>query len=411
MKPLKILLSAYACSPYKGSEAGVGWNFIKNISGHHIVHVITEEIEFKRDIEKYLAENPGMNKVTFHYIPRKIEYFSRVFPPFFYLFYNNWQKRAFKLALKLEENENFDIIHQLNFVGFREPGYLWKINKPFVWGPVGGMDNTALKLLFNLDLQSFLYYFLRNIMNKLQIMLLLRPKEAANRPNNLLIAATPQTQAYIKKYWNCNSIVMPEVGQEERKIVSLVKRNPGETLQIIWSGQHTSGKALNILLKSLAKLPREIDWSLVVLGDGKKTSSWKRLAKKLNLDHKVTWAGWLPKAIAHEKMMGAHLICITSLKDLTSTVVLEGLSFGLPVVCIDHLGFANVVNDQCGIKIPVLMPDQLTLAFAQAISNLYFNEDLRYKLAQGAASRARDFSWSGKTEHLNQIYNSLLKLT
>ena len=39
---MKILLSAYACEPNKGSEPAVGWNWARTLVGQgHSVHVIT----------------------------------------------------------------------------------------------------------------------------------------------------------------------------------------------------------------------------------------------------------------------------------------------------------------------------------------------------------------------------------
>jgi len=32
-------------------------------------------------------------------------------------------------------------------VGFREPGYLWQLNIPFVWGPIGGMGYFPTRFL------------------------------------------------------------------------------------------------------------------------------------------------------------------------------------------------------------------------------------------------------------------------
>ena len=41
-KKLKVLLSAYACEPNKGSEPGVGWNWLIEIAKlNHKVTVIT----------------------------------------------------------------------------------------------------------------------------------------------------------------------------------------------------------------------------------------------------------------------------------------------------------------------------------------------------------------------------------
>ena len=38
---LKVLASAYACEPEKGSEPGAGWNWVKQIARFHEVWVIT----------------------------------------------------------------------------------------------------------------------------------------------------------------------------------------------------------------------------------------------------------------------------------------------------------------------------------------------------------------------------------
>ena len=56
-----------------------------------------------------------------------------------------------------------------------------------------------------------------------------------------------------------------------------------------------------------------------------------------------------------------HVLCITSISDLTSTVTLEGLSYGLPIISLNHCGFAHVIDDSCGIKIPVKTPQKLQL--------------------------------------------------
>ena len=61
---------------------------------------------------------------------------------------------------------------------------------------------------------------------------------------------------------------------------------------------------------------------------------------------------------------------ITSLRDLTSTVTVEGLALGLPVVCLDHCGFADVVDETCGIKVPVTTPARVVSGLATAIHRL-----------------------------------------
>jgi len=54
----KILASAYAINPYKGSEDGMGWNFVLQIAKYNQVIAITRENN-RPHIEKYIAENPN----------------------------------------------------------------------------------------------------------------------------------------------------------------------------------------------------------------------------------------------------------------------------------------------------------------------------------------------------------------
>ncbi|MGB8801257.1 MAG: hypothetical protein WCC97_11250, partial [Candidatus Acidiferrales bacterium] len=59
-RPLKILLSAYACEPDKGSEPGVGWNHVKQAARFHDVWVLTRSNN-RASIERALATEPMPN--------------------------------------------------------------------------------------------------------------------------------------------------------------------------------------------------------------------------------------------------------------------------------------------------------------------------------------------------------------
>lgn len=99
---------------------------------------------------------------------------------------------------------------------------------------------------------------------------------------------------------------------------------------------------------------------------------------------------------------------ITSLRDLTSTVTVEVLAFGLPIVCLDHCGFSAVVDETCGVKIPVTTPRKVVTGLALAIEQLARDETKRQALARGALQRAQDFSWEKKAEMLEWIYRRKL---
>ena len=99
-----------------------------------------------------------------------------------------------------------------------------------------------------------------------------------------------------------------------------------------------------------------------------------------------------------------HVMLITTLYDLTSTVTVEALAKGLPIVCLDHCGLAEVVDEKSGIKVPVTTPKRVVNGIAGAIEILAKDERRRQTLAHGALYKAAAFSWQTKIQSLDQIY-------
>ncbi len=60
-----ILVSAYGCEPFVGSEAGVGWNWVLQMAKNNRLHVITRENN-REKIEINLPVNLRKN-IKFYY--------------------------------------------------------------------------------------------------------------------------------------------------------------------------------------------------------------------------------------------------------------------------------------------------------------------------------------------------------
>ncbi len=414
---LKVVLNAYACNPCKGSEEGVGWNWVKCIAGFCDPWVLVADYH-RDDIEAHLSNNPDeMSNVHFiyvshkpwHYRPtpgwKKIE--GSIAKPVMNLAYMLWLKDAFTLAKQLHQEEHFSLAHQLTYVGFRFPGRLWKLDIPFVWGPVGGLENTPWRFLPVLGIRGAIYYAGRNLINGAQ-RLFLRSARKAFRQAGAVIAATSGIQREIRRWYGVDSRVICEVGPPERMERATSPRDAGEPLRLIWSGEHLPGKALPLLLQALIHMEADCAWHLDVLGQGPLSDSWKRLAHELDVQNRCTWHGLLPRDEALTVMSRGHVFVVTSLKDLTSTVLLEALALGLPVICPDHCGFSDVVNEECGVKLPVENPAQLITDLTQAIDALCRDEPRRQSLAEGAVRRAGEYSWERKAMEIEEVYRTVM---
>lgn len=406
----KVLISCYACNPYHGSEPGTGWNFVSRIASFCDIHVITEEMEEKADLLRYREAHPEcFEHITLHFV-RKVRHplLRKIWPPIYYHFYDKWERKAYRLAIELDKKENFDLVHRLTLCSYRRPGYLWKLGKPFVWGPACGLSFTAWRLIPGLGWHGMIYFTFRNLLNSLQMRWGRAARTVAKRTDALLVA-DPGTLPYTERYWGKKGIAMREVGTEaqtEKRTPSV--HEPGTPLRICWAGTLTTLKALNFVLRALPQCQSPME--LHVFGRGNKEAEWKQLTKKLGLEKTVTFHGFIPHDDMAKMMASFHVLCFSSIKEGgTPTVVFEAMQNGLPVICIDHLAFASVVNEECGLKIPVQFPAGISRDFARHLDTLATDEELRSRLAHGALQQSDRYTWEKKMEQLQQVYTELIE--
>lgn len=403
---MKIFINSYACSPYQGSEPGMGWKFVHALMPYHELHVVVEEENFREHIERYQAEHPEeFRNAHFYFIKRdRHPLLRKIWPPSYYWYYKSWQKKVYELARDLDTKENFDVVHHLNMAGYREPGYEWNIGKPSVWGPIGGFENVPWCMIPSMGLRGKIFYTFYNLINSWQMLTNGRVKSAMKK-TNVLISATAKIQEKVKELYNRDSVLIPEVGFEGSADNSFAIRKNGENLRICWSGVHEPRKSLNLLLDALA-IDKRGDIELHVLGKGTETKRWKKQADNLGLKN-IKWYGKIDRSDALNVMQSCHLFCITSLSDLTSTVILEAMSYGMPVIALDHCGFSNVITEDCGRKIAIINKNQVICDFAKAVNEFADDEQLRRRLSEGARNRAMEYKWEDKAQLINRIYESL----
>jgi glycosyltransferase involved in cell wall biosynthesis len=104
-------------------------------------------------------------------------------------------------------------------------------------------------------------------------------------------------------------------------------------------------------------------------------------------------------------MQLAHALVVTSVYDLTSTVVVEALANGLPVICPDHCGFPDAVAPECGIRVKASSKREIVAGLRDAIIRIY-DENFRFQLAQGALARSQYYEWERKARAVDGIYRA-----
>lgn len=411
---LSILINAYACSPNMGSEPGMAWNWCVNLAKYCELHIITEG-EFRDKIETVLPTLPQGKNMHFYYNPVSDEIRRMCWNQGdwrFYKYYRKWQWKTYMMAKEIIGKHHIDIMHQLNMIGFREPGYLWKIeDKPFVWGPIGGLKQFPNSYLEGVGIKMKLFNRIKNIINIYQIKHDKRVNQALKKAG-LLISSIPDSCNAIKKYKGLKSIIIPETGCFIDDIY--VKRNrtnkADEDFRLLWVGKFDFRKQLNIALATMAKLKDKSNIKLIICGSGddEQVSYYKQIAFKLGIVNNVVWKGNIENSEVKEEMRRSDIFFFTSVSEDTSTVVLEAVSCELPVLCFDTCGMGYVINDRVGLKVPLTNPEQSANDFAEKINYLYKNREYLQELSDGCKERQKELSWHNKAKQMVELYNKVV---
>ena len=265
----KVLLLAYACSPNRGSEASVGWNWAVESAKNCDTWVISKEGEFAEEIRGYLKDHGEIPGLHFIFVDKSpwARHFRRI-RVFSFFSYNRWHRRAFRIAQRIHQQIGFDLVHQINFTGFREPGYLWKLDVPFVWGPVGGTQNYPWRFLGEADLIGALTEGMRSALNYLQLHFSPRVRQAVSH-TRLFLSANSTNQRDFAIVHRVRPVLMLETGIDSVS-VSKWERDPDRrVLHILWSGNLAPHKGLSLLLKALPLLGMKLPYELRILGSGR----------------------------------------------------------------------------------------------------------------------------------------------
>ena len=408
---MKILINAYACSPGMGSEPGMAWNWVSNLAKFCELHIITEG-EFREKIETVVPTlEQGVN-MHFYYNPVSEEIRKMCWNQGdwrFYKYYREWQWKTYLMAKDICSKEQIDILHQLNMIGFREPGYLWKLSREngvsFVWGPVDAKDKFPVAYLDGAGLKTKLFMRLKNFLTGIQLRYSKRVLLAA-RQSSVIFSASSNSQRSFKKYMNIDSPLLNETGcyVQDHPIVDKTDK---ETFDVLWVGKMDFRKQLALALQTVAKSENN-KLRLHIMGGGD-AESYQSLAKSYGIADKCIWHGAVSHDEVQDIMQKSDIFLFTSVAEGTPHVVLEAISNNLPVVCFDTCGQGDAVNDKVGRKIPLSSPCQSVSDFAKLLNELEDNRSLLKQLSENCKERQQELSWEEKAKTMMEWYEKILR--
>ena len=395
----KILLSAYACEPNKGSEPQVGWKWATTLSklGHE-VYVITRRNN-KTNIENYLAKNKILN-LTFIYFDYP-KWFIKIIKgksnPYAYLYFFFWQIGIFFMAKPLIKKIKFDFIHQVTFVSLRFPNLLCLYKIPFIFGPVAGGDKIPYRLKKGLPFIYKLKELLRDLSNYyIKISPLMNITFSKSYK---IFVNTEETKNLIPSRYHHKTEVMLAIGVDDLPNINSNFNRDKKLFNICFAGNLAYWKGLLIVLKTFSEIKnKNKNITLYIAGSGPMEFELKKKSEKMNIHNSIKWLGQIKRKEIINLFNQSAILLTPSLRDSGGFVVLEAMSCGLPVATLNLGGPGQLVDNDCGIKINTNQKteDEIVRGLSNSINDLIINNDMLNYKNKKSLERSKKFSWEKK---------------
>lgn len=409
---MRVLLSAYACEPEKGSEPAVGWRWVHEIARFHEVWVITRANN-REPIESVLAKEPLSNV---HWIYFDLPYWARFWKKKqrgAHLYYCLWQIAIFFVVRQLHRRIGFQITHHITLGQYWVPSLLALLPVPFIWGPVGGGESTPPGFWRDFSLRGKIHETFRNLARNLAPLNPLM-RISAHRCY-IAIATTEQTAARLRRLGAERVVVHPQFGMTSEEIqyfahFSIRHAGPFRLISmgrlIHWKGFHLS---LRAFARFRARYPECEYW---IVSSGPESDRLKALAKRLGVESKVIfWGGFRTLEEVYASLQQCDVLVHPALHEAFGNVCLEAMAAGRAVVCLELGGPAIQVTEDTGIKVPVSTPEQVVRGLSAAFDRLAADPALRLQLGQDARRRVEsDFHWNKKGTWMNCVYSSVTEM-
>jgi glycosyltransferase involved in cell wall biosynthesis len=384
---MKVLLSAYACRPNHGSEPAVGWNWAVEIArlGHE-VDVLTRN-DNRTFIETESAAITDKVHFIYYDLPKQFLWTKKLT---IYFYYTLWQLGAYLMIKK--KKVNYDVIHHITYVSFRFPIFLHRLKGEFILGPIAGGEESSPNLTSTLPLSYKIIERMRtgiNYLNRFNLFI-----NHAYAQASKIYVTTEETFSKIPSKYHYKTKISPAIGISPHEHSSIEKH---EKLTLLYAGQLLHWKGIHIAIESYAKaLKINPQLHFKIIGSGKFKKHLVELVTTLKITDHIEFIEKLPQKELFDEYKKAHLFLFPSLHDSGGFVVIEAMSYGLPVICLDKGGPPYFVgkNSNNVVKVTNKNIDQITNEISTLILETIQNQELLKSESFNVQLRSKEFEWN-----------------
>jgi glycosyltransferase involved in cell wall biosynthesis len=398
---MKLLISAYACAPNRGSEHGSAWNWTSETArlGEDVTVLVSPA--HRNAILAATERDPALQRIRWLFPEVAFWPLQQGKEPVWERTYNLlWQREALRVARALHREQPFDLVHHLTWGGVRAPTFLGTLSAPLIIGPVGGGETSPAGLRDRMPLRGRVLESVRDLSNAtIELNPIVRQ---GLRKAGVIFARTADTKNLLSPPLRAKTYVQMELGVMPTQIGAPrpVRQAPRK---LLYAGRLLYWKGVHIAVEAMAQLVANMpDAQLTIVGNGPEEARLKTEIAQRGLGANITFVSWMPQE-QFLRLYDTHdLFVFPSLHDSTGWVVLESFCKGLPVACLNLGGPKDIVTPQCGIIVDTQGLDTSGVAarLAEELRVLLADPERLTALSAGAIARVGEFLLRDQVQRL-----------
>lgn len=412
---MKIFVSAYACEPGLGSEIGVGWHWILQMSRFADLWVLTRESN-RHTIEPWINSHPEYAKIHFLYYdwPQWTRFWKKGLRGV-RTYYNLWQLSVNRIVRRTMRDNDIHIFHHVTY-----GNVLWKVSgfgskQTFVWGPVGGLETIPKEFTSHYSRRSRLIESVRRAV--VRLLPLNAGFKKRCRCADLILCKTEITRNLIPDKYRHKAVLQTDVATEEVEGLDIQVGKPESLgnvsevghqnpVRLITVGRLDAWRGFDLAIEALAQAAKKQDILLTIVGSGADKARLKHLADSLGVSEKVLFTGKVSGEEYRLMMEEADAVVNASLKEGAVTVSFDAMALGKPLICVDTTGYTRYFTDDYAVKVPIGSREDVINGLAEGMTRMADNKT-RQAMGDAALSAAKRFTWSHRGMEIENLLNHL----